>query len=184
MKTSSATLQLLSLLVFLSFSTSNKSNMSASSSSSLPLCPKKMITLKSSEGETFQIEETVALQSKTLENMIKNCAGTPIPLRNISGKILAKVVEFCNKHAEVGVDAESLRGWDAEFVNVEYPTLFDYILAANFLEIPTLLDLASAVVADMMKGKTPAEIRKIFNIKDTFSPEEEEVCRANPWAFE
>ncbi|KAF8013436.1 hypothetical protein BT93_I1323 [Corymbia citriodora subsp. variegata] len=160
--------------------------MSSSSSSSSPPCPKKMITLKSSDGETFQIEETAALQSKTLENMIdENCAGTPIPLRSINGKILAKVVEFCNKHAEVGVDAESLHAWDAEFVNVEYTTLFDYILAANFLEIPTLLDLASGVVGDMIKGKTPDEIRKMFNINDTFSPEEEEeVRRANQWAFE
>ncbi|XP_030523048.1 SKP1-like protein 1 [Rhodamnia argentea] len=159
--------------------------MSSSASSSLS-CPKKMITLKSSDGETFEIEEIAALQSKTLENMIdEDCADTSIPLPNINGKILAKVVEFCTKHAEVGVDAEGLRAWDAEFVNVEHSTLFDYILAANFLEIPTLLNLASEAVADMIKGKTPGEIRKFFNIKSTFSPEEEEEeRRENQWAFD
>ncbi|KAF8013439.1 hypothetical protein BT93_I1325 [Corymbia citriodora subsp. variegata] len=160
--------------------------MSASSSSSSPPCPKKMITLKSSDGETFQIEETAALQSKTLKNMIdEDCTSTPIPLRSINGKILAKVVEFCNKHADVGVDAESLRAWDAEFVKVEYTTLFDYILAANFLDIPALLDLGCQTVADMIKGKTPAEINKVFNIRTTFTPEEEEeLRRENQWAFE
>ncbi|KAI3441206.1 SKP1-like protein [Psidium guajava] len=158
--------------------------MSSPSSSSSLSCPKKMITLKSSDGETFEIEEIAALQSKTLENMIdENCADTPIPLPNIEGKVLAKVVEFCTKHAEVGVDAESLRAWDDEFVNVEHNTVFDYILAANFLEIPTLLDLACRVVADMIKGKTPDEIRKIFNIKPS-PEEEEEVRRENQWAFE
>ncbi|KAI6701044.1 hypothetical protein NL676_015368 [Syzygium grande] len=159
---------------------------SSSSSSSSPPCPKKMITLKSSDGETFEIEEIAALQSKTLENMIdENCASTPIPLPNVKGKILAKVVEFCTKHAEAGADAESLRAWDAEFVDVEHAIVFDYILAANFLEIPTLLDLACESVAEMIKGKTPDEIRKFFNINNAFSQEEEEeVRRENQWAFE
>ncbi|KAK3412713.1 hypothetical protein EUGRSUZ_I01424 [Eucalyptus grandis] len=157
-----------------------------SSAAASPSCPKKMITLRSSDGETFEIEEAAALQSKTLENMIdEDCAGTPIPLPNVTGKILAKVVEFCSKHAEPGVDDESLRAWDAEFVNVEQATVFDYILAANFLEIPTLLNLTCNVVADMIRGKTPDEIRKFFNIKSIFSPEEEEeVRRENHWAFE
>jgi S-phase kinase-associated protein 1 len=40
-------------------------------------------------------------------------------------------------------------------------------------------------VADMIKGRNPEEIRKIFNIKNDFSPEEEEEARRkNQWAFE
>ena len=35
------------------------------------------------------------------------------------------------------------------------------------------------------KGKTPEEIRKTFNIRNDFTPEEEEeVRRENQWAFE
>jgi S-phase kinase-associated protein 1 len=37
----------------------------------------------------------------------------------------------------------------------------------------------------MMKGKTHDEIRKLFNIKNDFTPEEEEeIRRENRWAFE
>jgi S-phase kinase-associated protein 1 len=37
----------------------------------------------------------------------------------------------------------------------------------------------------MIKGKTPDEIRKKFNIENDFTPEEEEeVRRENQWAFE
>jgi len=37
----------------------------------------------------------------------------------------------------------------------------------------------------MIKRKTPEEIRKTFNIKNDFAPEEEEeMRRANQWAFE
>lgn len=38
--------------------------------------------------------------------------------------------------------------------------------AANYLNIKSLLDLTCQTVADMIKGKTPEEIRKTFNIKN------------------
>ncbi|RYQ80728.1 hypothetical protein Ahy_Scaffold1g106941 isoform C [Arachis hypogaea] len=60
--------------------------------------------------------------------------------------------------------------WDAEFVKVDQATLFDLILAANYLNIKSLLDLTCQTVADMIKGKTPEEIRKTFNIKNDFTP--------------
>ena len=40
-------------------------------------------------------------------------------------------------------------------------------------------------VANMIKGKTPEEIRVRFNIKNDFTPEEEEeVKRENAWCEE
>ncbi|BAT13930.1 Os11g0456300, partial [Oryza sativa Japonica Group] len=67
------------------------------------------------------------------------------------------------------------------------PCLFDSQIpqAANYLNIKGLLDLTCQTVADMIKGKTPEEIRKTFNIKNDFTPEEEEeIRRENQWAFE
>ena len=56
------------------------------------------------------------------------------------------------------------------------------ILSANFLDIRGLLDLTCKTVAGMIKGKTPEEIRKHFNIQNDFSPEEEEQIRKeNEW---
>ncbi|EPS66410.1 hypothetical protein M569_08366, partial [Genlisea aurea] len=160
----------------------------------------KKITLRSSDGEIFEVEEAVAVESQTIKHMIEDdCADSVIPLPNVHGKILSKVIEYCRRHVEVGASAaksddkvssalspdEDLKSFDAEFVKVDQGTLFDLILAANYLNIKSLLDLTCQTVADMIKGKTPEEIRKTFNIKNDFSPEEEEeVRRENQWAFE
>ncbi|CAA2960032.1 SKP1 1A [Olea europaea subsp. europaea] len=160
----------------------------------------RMIELKSSDGEIFEVEEAVALESETIKHMLEaDCADTFFPLPNVTSKILAKVIEYCKRHVEavaakpaegvlVAADKmtdEELKAFDADFVKVDQGTLFDLILAANYLNIKSLLDLTCQTVADMIKGKTPEEIRKTFNIKDDSTPEEEEeVRRENAWAFE
>ncbi|GAB2218064.1 hypothetical protein Droror1_Dr00001281 [Drosera rotundifolia] len=156
----------------------------------------KTITLRSSDGESFDVSESVAVESQTIKHMIEDdCADSAIPLPNVTGRILAKVIEYCKKHVDSGSKEgekggegggeEDLKAWDAEFVRVDQNTLFDLILAANYLNIKSLLDLTCQTVADMIKGKTPEEIRKTFNIKNDFTPEEEEeVRRENQWAFE
>ncbi|KAF2312441.1 hypothetical protein GH714_034689 [Hevea brasiliensis] len=142
----------------------------------------KKITLKSSDGEPFEVDEAVALESQTIKHMIEDdCADNGIPLPNVTSKILAKVIEYCKKHVETPKSDDrsssaddGLKDWDAEFVK-----------AANYLNIKGLLDLTCQTVADIIKGKTPEEIRKTFNIKNDFTPEEEEeVRRENQWAFE
>ncbi|XP_026432627.1 SKP1-like protein 1B [Papaver somniferum] len=149
----------------------------------------KMVTLKSSDGETFDVEESVALQSQTIKHMIEDdCADNGIPLPNVTSNILAKVIEYCRKHddnADEKAKDDELKNWDAEFVKVDQSTLFDLILASNYLNVKELLDLTCQTVADMIKGKSPKEIRKTFNIKNDFTPaEEEEVRRENQWDFE
>merc|ERR1711924_395342 len=42
--------------------------------------------------------------------------------------------------------------WDSEYVNIEQEVLFELILAANYLDIKSLLDLTCAKVASM-KGQ-------------------------------
>eukprot|EP00878_Enallax_costatus_P000524 GHUV01000619.1.p1 GENE.GHUV01000619.1~~GHUV01000619.1.p1 ORF type:complete len:157 (+),score=50.48 GHUV01000619.1:254-724(+) len=152
------------------------------------------VKLTSSDNQMFEVDEEIANESQTVKNMIED-TGTEdiIPLPNVPGKILAKVIEYCRFHVEANkkVDdkpaksEDDIKQWDTEFVKVDQATLFDLILAANYLNIKGLLDLTCQTVANMIKGKTPEEIRKTFNIKNDFTPEEEEeVRRENQWAFD
>ncbi|XP_048436920.1 SKP1-like protein 1A isoform X1 [Pyrus x bretschneideri] len=146
----------------------------------------KKITLKSSDGESFEVEEAVALESHTIGLVIENgYADNGIPLANVTSKILAMVIEYCKRHVDAAkpdekIFEDDLEAWDQAFVKVDQATLFDLINAAAYLNIKSLLDLTCQI-----KCKTPEEIRKAFNIKDEFTQEEEEeVRRENPWAFE
>lgn len=87
--------------------------------------------------------------------------------------------------AAAGEEVEELKSFDAAFIEVDNVTLFDLILAANYLNVPCLLALACQRAADLIRGKTVEEIRAEFNIANDFTPEEEaEIRKENAWAFQ
>ncbi|XP_010918205.1 SKP1-like protein 1A [Elaeis guineensis] len=152
----------------------------------------KKIVLRSSDGVEFEVEEPTARQSKLIGNMIDDgCAENTIPLFNVDAKTLDKVIEYCRKHAgttsalgECHNTDKEIESWDAAYIDVDQTILYDILLAANYLDIKALLDLGCEQVANMMKAKRAEEIRKIFKIKNDFTPEEEEKIQMEyPWAF-
>nr|XP_016472204.1 PREDICTED: SKP1-like protein 1B [Nicotiana tabacum] len=148
---------------------------------------KKLLVLKTRDGEEFELDKAVAVRSEAIKNMVEDdCASNAIPLPNVDSKTMAKVVEYWKKHSEEGVSGDELKDFDKNFVKVlNYSELYDLILAANYLNDKELLDILCQETADRIKGKTPEEIRKAFNIKNDFTPEEEEQIRQeNAWAFD
>jgi S-phase kinase-associated protein 1 len=143
------------------------------------------VKLKSSDNKTFEVEEAVAVQCGTLKNMVDDGYGNDtIPLPNVDGKILEMVLEWCKKHVDDKVSKDELSKYKDEFVEVDQADLYDLLMAAHYLLIQGLLDRVLQRVADLIKGKQPEEMRKIFNIKNDFTPEEEEELRKNnAWAF-
>jgi len=157
------------------------------------------VKLESSDEQVFEVPRNIAEMSVTVKHMLEDIdtseTETPIPLPNVTGKILSKVSDYCkyhNEHPDAPSDEKKDEKrpddnipWDKEFCDVDQPTLFELILAANYLDIKPLLDLTCKTVANMIKGKTPEEIRKTFNIKNDFTPEEEEQIRKeNEWCMD
>ncbi|XP_006338557.1 SKP1-like protein 1B [Solanum tuberosum] len=146
----------------------------------------KFLTLKTCDGKEFVLDEAIAIRSQTIKNMVEDdCVSNVIPLPNVHSKTMTKVIEYWKKHSEEGVSKGMLMDFDKAFVNVHHSILHALILAANFLNDKEILDMMCQEIADRIKGKTPEEIRKEFDIKNDFTPEEEEEIRKeNAWAFE
>ena len=82
-------------------------------------------------------------------------------------------------------DSDIFTKWDRDFFKVETITLFEIILAANYLDVKGLLEMGCKTVADMMGGKSAEEIRRTFNIENDLTAEEEEQIRKeNAWCEE
>lgn len=150
-----------------------------------------IVTLQSQDAKEFKVELRVARMSETIKNLIED-AGVdhPVPLPNVTGDILSKVIDYCKYHIENPAPAQEDRplkpweiiGWDADFVKLDQPVLFQLILAANYLDIKSLLELTCKSVANTLKGKTPDEICAVFGVKNDFTPEElETVRKENEW---
>ena len=109
----------------------------------------------------------------------------PITLPNVSRKILEKCVEFIQHHDEDPLPeiekplktnklSDVVPEWYGKYIeDMDIETLYETILAANYLNIRDLLELGSAQVAALMRGKTIQEIRDLFKIENDFTPEEE-----------
>ena len=163
------------------------------------------IILKSNDNQDFSMAIELAKISETIKTMLDDLgidaeseeANEPIPLPNVNGVILKKVVQWCEQHksdfqtfAQDDEDSSQPRlddipDWDIKFFEVDQAEIFELILAANYLDIKGLLNIGCKVVAKMIQGKSPEEIRKTFNIKNDFTPEEEEQIRKeNEWCNE
>jgi S-phase kinase-associated protein 1 len=153
------------------------------------------LTLTSSDGVDITVDRDIADRSLLIKNMLSDLGdpGEPIPIPNVNESVLKKVIEWCTHHRSdapsTGEEDDNRRKttdideWDQKFMQVDQEMLFEIILAANFLDIKALLDVGCKTVANMIKGKSPDEIRKTFNIQNDFTPEEEDqIRRENEWA--
>ncbi|XP_073111309.1 SKP1-like protein 1 [Elaeis guineensis] len=158
---------------------------------SLAAQKEKKIVLRSSDGEEFEVEVATARQSKMI-NINVDAKVDARTLFNVDARTLAKVIEYCRRHAgatrildEYDNPNEEIKSWDATYIDVHQTILYDILQAADYLEIKGLLDLACEQAANMIRGKHVEEIRKTFNIKNDFTTEEEEEIRKqHPWLFE
>ncbi|KAJ2686841.1 hypothetical protein H4R19_006679 [Coemansia spiralis] len=131
-----------------------------------------------------------------LKNMLGDLGETEdaIPLPNVTGKVLAKVIEYCEHHQndpppimddydDVPMRADDVSPWDEMFMKVDQEMLFEILLASNYMDIKPLLDLGCKTVANMIRGKSADDIRKQFNIVNDFTEEElAQIKKEHEWA--
>ena len=152
------------------------------------------VTVVTKDGDKYTIDREIANQLGTVNKLLCDVEdNSEIPLPQVDTKSFKKVVEYANlSKANSKVTDENgktenneMPSWEKEYCKMDQDTLFEIILAANYLEYADLLDATCKTVAYMIKGKTPDEIRHVFNIENDFTEEElEAVKKENEWIEE
>uniref|UniRef100_A0A6V3BV71 SKP1-like protein n=1 Tax=Heterosigma akashiwo TaxID=2829 RepID=A0A6V3BV71_HETAK len=165
------------------------------------------ITLVTSDGESFRISKAVARVSELVKNMMEDADETmqtqeEIRLPNLKGKVLAKVIEFCNLQVEEPMAeipkpikfGKQVRDVvqpafgayvDGMVAARDWLLLLQLVLAAQYLDVRPLADLTCAALGLLIMNKTPDEIRELFGVESPFSPEIEQLLRENnKWSVE
>ena len=157
----------------------------------------KTITLVSSDGQKVEISSKAVQKSVLVKGIIEDYPDdAEVPLNNIKSNILQKIKEYLDhyeneepKVIERPLPSQNFKDcvsdWDYNYINVDIDLIFELILGANYMDIKPLLELSSAKVASIIKGKNTEEIRKTFNINNDFTPEEEQqILEENKWCME
>lgn len=109
------------------------------------------IKLQSADREVFETDVNIAKCSGTIKTMLEDLGmdegeDEVVPLPNVNSAILRKVIQWATYHKDdpqtEDPDAENkekrtddISSWDADFLKVDQGTLFELILAANYLDI-------------------------------------------------
>lgn len=107
----------------------------------------------------------MAKKSQLLKNMIEdNAVEEDIYLPNVKSAPLKKIIEYCEHYKtsdppeiEKPLPKNTLKElvdpWDEQFINIAtQEDLLELLLAANYLDIKSLIELCCAKVATMIKG--------------------------------
>jgi hypothetical protein len=127
------------------------------------------------DGVELYIEKEVIKNSPILAELFKDQFTDQykpfIVIPNLDIKIFAHIVSFI-RHLVISVkDAEEFGARLVE--NMDYNTLIDIIHTAHFLEVELLVKISSYRLTYIIENNDVNNIRKILNINNDFTSEEE-----------
>lgn len=134
-----------------------------------------------------ELADMMGTIKELLEDMGEILEGTEIEV-DVDLLAFPYVIQYLQYQFDDKENEEKLKTLDEAFVqslNVNNEVRFMVMRTANYLNIPTLLDLLTTNEANQIKGKTTEELRKMYNIVNDFTPEEEEqIKKDNAWMNE
>lgn len=135
---------------------------------------------KGEKSASFLISRKAAKQSETIKNYLSDTKSNNITFTNISSKTLEEIVillEALDKYKTQGLKGKALL--DALDTQLSIRDPLAVLQAANYLDVPVLLDLAARQLAAQEAAKS--RIQKIYKtplvqqIKTTFGPSAPEI---------
>lgn len=133
------------------------------------------VILIAADGTTMAVDKQIAFKSSVIRNMVNdlNPEGLEedfeIPIPNVPSVYLRKIIDWCDHHrCDIDIEDDETRRsmpldeWDINYLDVDLQSLYEIIMGADYLNIQPLLETACKRVANLIKGKTPEEIRRVF----------------------
>lgn len=143
--------------------------------------PTGTIKLVSKDKKEFVLEKKHSLISTLVKTTLEqDTTATEVPLPGVGSETLTRIVEYMNHHkgTEPPIIPKPLRSkdmkvvcsdpWDAKFIDEIADIrqdLYDLILAANYMDVKSLLHLGCAKVASLIKGQPLEKIKEILTQK-------------------
>jgi hypothetical protein len=87
----------------------------------------------------------------------------------VAGKVLAKLIEWCEHHQRTGDDKS---GWESTFVQMTTTDLCNVMTAASYLDIHRLSYLCAKTFAEHITGKSARQLHVNLNLSGDFEPDE------------
>jgi len=141
--------------------------------------PAGTLKIVSKDKKEYDVERKNAVISTLIKTALDTDAtATEVPVPGVASAILAEVVTYMNHHkgVEPPIIEKPLRSkvmkdvckdpFDADFIDrigENRQALYDLILAANYMDIKSLLHLGCAKVASLIKGQPLEKIKDILS---------------------
>jgi len=143
------------------------------------------LKLKSSDEKTFEVGTKAAKLSNLIDTVLKGDKDAQeIEVHKVESPILEFIVEYLKHHNGTApdeiqcpvrsVDMKSICSdqWDADFIDKkDKKTVFEIILAANYMDIKSLLHLGCAKIATEIKKLDQKEIHRIIEEEEKYRRE-------------
>jgi len=103
------------------------------------------------DGMCLNLDSKFVESCKTISQCLEDCGGSGLfPIPNVNSETMKRIIEFHSTGILTSTD-----------------NMLELMMACDYLNYDELLDYGAKVVADGLKGKSPAEIRKYFRIEVT-----------------
>ncbi|PRQ30397.1 putative S-phase kinase-associated protein [Rosa chinensis] len=157
----------------------------------------KKISVRTSDGQEFELEENLAMESAIIKTSLDAFSRDDIILLpNVNSWEMVKIIEFFTKVQELetkfGVkfmekkEGRFLEAFQAEFdKDLSDDNLRCLLWTVDYLGIEVLLENLCHLMAERTKNKTVESCRNLFGVQHDYTPEEEAEIREDySWAFE
>jgi S-phase kinase-associated protein 1 len=116
-----------------------------------------------------------------------------IPITNANSEILNLFVKHAERYKDRHVEQiEHIIGkpkeppimddWEREFIKLNNNILIELLALCHYLDYKSLFNISAYIIAMKFINKSPEQIRKEFNIKNDFTPEDlEKMEKEDKW---